>query len=306
MKRDDLDSIQSTVEQRLAGWRQRVEQELERWLPSPEVEPRRLHAAQRYCVFGGGKRIRPAIVYATAAMLGVPEQLVDAPACAVELVHTFSLIHDDLPAMDDDDTRRGRQTCHRAFDEATAILAGDALQVLAFQLLAAHASLPADPAVRVRLIELLARANGTAGMAGGQALDLAAVGRELTLEQIEHIYELKTGALLRASMLMAAACAPGLTEHEAGLLDRFGRLMGIAFQIQDDILNVEGDPKLTGKTVGSDMARRKPTYPAMAGLPAAHARVKALHASAREALAEAGWEASMLAALSEWLMARRR
>ena len=169
--------------------------------------PQQLHAAQRYSVLGPGKRIRPALVYATAEALGVPLDRVDAPACAVELIHCYSLVHDDLPAMDDDDLRRGRPTCHKAFDEATAILAGDSLQVLAFQLLASHPGLGADAVARVRIIELLAEASGTAGMAGGQALDLAAEGRPQTIAEIEQTHRLKTGALIRASVLMAAMCS---------------------------------------------------------------------------------------------------
>jgi farnesyl diphosphate synthase len=167
--------------QALERWRLRVERELDAWLPPESIVPGRLHAAQRYSVLGPGKRIRPALVYATAATLGVPLDQVDAAACAVELIHCYSLVHDDLPAMDDDDLRRGRPTCHKQFDEATAILAGDSLQVLAFQLLASHPGLPHDPAVRVRIIDTLAVASGTAGMAGGQALDLAAEGGSLSL-----------------------------------------------------------------------------------------------------------------------------
>src|SRR5512145_393761 len=185
----------------LECWRCRVEHELDAWLPPETASPQRLHAAQRYSVLGPGKRIRPALAYATAETLGVALERVDAAACAVELIHAYSLVHDDLPAMDDDDLRRGRPTCHRAFDEATAILAGDSLQVLAFKILASHPGAPADAAVRVRLIETLADASGTSGMAGGQALDLAAEGQPQTVAQIEETHALKTGALIRASVL---------------------------------------------------------------------------------------------------------
>jgi len=289
----------------LDRWRRRVECELDAWLPPETAAPQRLHAAQRYSVLGPGKRIRPALVYATAETLGVPLERVDAAACAVELIHAYSLVHDDLPAMDDDDLRRGRPTCHRAFDEATAILAGDALQVLAFSVLARHARAPADPAARVQLIATLADASGTAGMAGGQALDLAAEGRHLELAELEQIHALKTGALIRASIRMAAICAPTLdvTGHQA--LERFATAIGLAFQVQDDILDVEGDQALIGKPVGSDQARGLPTYPALVGLEAARARVQQLHADAARALAAQGWEAGPLAALATWLVGRR-
>src|SRR5512139_2866117 len=210
--RDAARPMSPSFDERLVRWRQRVEREMDAWLPGETTSPQRLHAAQRYSALGPGKRIRPALVYATAETLGVPLERVDAAACAVELIHAYSLVHDDLPAMDDDDLRRGRPTCHRAFEEATAILAGDSLQVLAFGILAHHPGAPADPAARVRLIETLADASGTAGMAGGQALDLEAEGRKLTLAELEHVHALKTGALIRASVLMAASCAPGLQD----------------------------------------------------------------------------------------------
>lgn len=290
----------------LERWRTRVELELEAWLPSESIAPERLHAAQRYSVLGAGKRIRPSLVYATAETLGVPLDQVDAAACAVELIHCYSLVHDDLPAMDDDDLRRGRPTCHKAFDEATAILAGDSLQVLAFQLLAAHPGLPEDARVRVRVIELLAAASGTAGMAGGQALDLAAEGRTLALAGLERLHAMKTGALIRASVLMAAHCRPGLDAAALGALARFGGLVGLAFQVQDDILDVEGDVAVIGKPPGSDEARGMPTYPAVAGLEGARARVRELHDEARGMLATHGWAPSPLSSLSDWLLTRNR
>jgi farnesyl diphosphate synthase len=290
---------------RLDGWRRRVEHELDLWLPADSVLPERLHAAQRYSVLAPGKRIRPALVYATAETLGVPLSNVDAAACAVELIHAYSLVHDDLPAMDDDDLRRGRPTCHRAFDEATAILAGDSLQVLAFRILASHPGAPADPSVRVRLIETLAVASGTAGMAGGQALDLAAEGRSLTLEEVERIHALKTGALIQACVVMAALCDASLTASRRESLAQFGASVGLAFQVQDDLLDVEGDVALTGKSTGSDQARSMPTYPAVAGLEAARARVRELHARAARMLDEDGWSSGPLAALADWMLSRR-
>jgi farnesyl diphosphate synthase len=208
--------------------------------------------------------------------------------------------------MDDDDLRRGRPTCHKAFDEATAILAGDSLQVLAFQLLAAHPGLPADPAVRVAIIELLAVASGTAGMAGGQALDLAAEGRVLGLAEIERLHSMKTGALIRASVLMSARCCPALGPPELEALSRFGAAVGLAFQVQDDILDVEGDVAVIGKPPGSDQARGMPTYPAIAGLDVARARVRELHREATGLLTAHGWQDGPLASLSDWLLTRNR
>jgi farnesyl diphosphate synthase len=295
-----------SLTERLDGWQRRVETELEAWLPPESLLPRRLHAAQRYSVLGPGKRIRPALVYATAETLGLAPDAVDAPACAVELIHAYSLVHDDLPAMDDDDLRRGRPTCHRAFDEATAILAGDSLQVLAFKILASHPGAPADAARRVALIETLADASGTAGMAGGQALDLAAEGRSLSTAEVEQIHALKTGALIRASVLMAAHCAPKLETDRLAALGEFGAAVGLAFQVQDDILDVEGDAALTGRPPGSDAARAMPTYPAIAGLPAARARVAELHGRAAGLLVANGWGDGPLADLARWLLTRTR
>jgi len=297
--------MKPSFEERLDRWRKRVEHEMDTWLPSEATSPGRLHAAQRYSALGPGKRIRPALVYATAETLGVPLEAVDGAACAVELIHAYSLIHDDLPAMDDDDLRRGRPTCHRAFDEATAVLAGDSLQVLAFSVLARHVGGPVDPAVRVRMVATLADASGTAGMAGGQALDLAAEGRNLTLAELEQIHALKTGALIRASVRMAALCQPGLEATGFTALDRYSAAIGLAFQVQDDILDVTGDQTLIGKPVGSDQARGLPTYPALVGLEAARSRVVQLHGDAVAALASQGWDGGPLAALADWLLGRR-
>ena len=297
--------MNSTLNARLDEWRQRVERDLERWLPPESAVPQRLHAAQRYSVLGAGKRIRPALAYATAETLGLPLETVDAAACAVELIHAYSLVHDDLPAMDDDDLRRGRPTCHRAFDEATAILAGDSLQVLAFEILAAHPGAPADASVRLDQIRTLAQASGTAGMAGGQALDLDAEGRRLAPAEIERVHALKTGALIRASVVMAALCAPSLGSGGHAALGAFGATIGLAFQIQDDLLDVEGDVALTGKATGSDQARAMPTYPAVVGLEPARERVRQLHSTAADALAAHGWADSPLAQLGGWLLGRR-
>jgi farnesyl diphosphate synthase len=296
--------MNAAIDDRLERWRRRVERELEAWLPADTTSPQRLHAAQRYSVLAPGKRIRPALVYATAETLGVPLERVDGAACAVEMIHAYSLVHDDLPAMDDDDLRRGRATCHRAFDEATAILAGDSLQVLAFGVLAHHPHGP-EAAVRVQLIATLADASGSAGMAGGQALDLAAEGRILGLAELEQIHALKTGSLIRACVRLAALSAPGLDAAGRDALERFAASIGLAFQVLDDILDVEGDPALIGKPVGSDQARGLSTYPALVGLEAARRRVLELHTAALAELATHGWDRGPLAALADWLLGRR-
>jgi geranylgeranyl pyrophosphate synthase len=269
------------------------------------VVPTRLHEAMRYCVLGGGKRVRPALLFATACTLGLDEDEVEAAACAIELVHVYSLVHDDLPAMDDDDLRRGRPTCHKAFDEATAILVGDALQPLAFQLLARDRALPPAPAIRLRLIDLLAQATGTFGMAGGQAIDLAVQGLHLDISQVEDMHARKTGAMIRVSVLMAAACAPSLEAHLYAALSRFAAAIGLAFQIQDDLLDVIGDASTLGKATGADRERAKPTHPAVIGIAASQERVRLLHSQALDALAPFGDRAAPLRSLADWLLSRR-
>ncbi len=289
----------------LDSWRARMELALAARLPDPDAVPTRLHQAMRYSVLGGGKRVRPMLLFATAQTLGLAEEAVEAAACAIELVHVYSLVHDDLPAMDDDDLRRGRPTCHKAYDEATAVLVGDALQPLAFQLLARDPTLPAAPAIRLRLIELLAQASGTLGMAGGQAIDLAVQGQSLGIEQVEALHARKTGALIRASVLMAAACLPALDPllHEA--LAGFATPIGLAFQIQDDLLDVTGDPLTLGKATGADRQRGKPTHPAVIGIAASQERMHLLHKQAADALAPFGYRAEPLRSLADWLLARR-
>jgi geranylgeranyl pyrophosphate synthase len=289
----------------LRHWQTRVERELAARLPPVDTEPARLHEAVRYSVLGGGKRVRPALVYATAAALDLPETQVDGAACAVELIHAYSLVHDDLPAMDDDDLRRGRLTCHKAFDEATAILAGDALQVLAFETLARGPGLPSDPALRLELVRLLANASGTTGMAGGQAIDLAAMGRRLSLPEVERMHEMKTGALIRACVLMAAVCSAKLGDSTRDALDQYATAIGLAFQIQDDLLDIEGDAVLLGKATGADHALNKPTYPSVAGVDAARQRMHELHARALAALQAPGLRAAPLASVSDWLVLRK-
>ncbi len=259
----------------------------------------------RYSVLGGGKRIRPALVFATGRTLGLPEAQVEAAACAIELVHVYSLVHDDLPAMDDDDLRRGRPTCHKAYDEATAVLVGDALQPLAFQLLARDPQLPADPAIRLKLIDLLADASGTFGMAGGQAIDLAVQGQAIGITEVEQMHARKTGALIKVSVMMAAACVPTLSAALSDSLGRFATAIGLAFQIQDDLLDVLGDVSTLGKATGADSARAKPTYPAVIGVAASQERLHNLHAEALEALTPFGAAAEPLRLLAQWLLTRQ-
>jgi farnesyl diphosphate synthase len=293
------------METRLRGYQARVQAVLDAALPSADSSPRRLHAAQRYAVLGGGKRLRPLLVYCTGEALGLEPAALDAPAAAVELIHSYSLVHDDLPAMDDDDLRRGQPTTHRAFDEATAILAGDALQVLAFSLLARDRAAGVSAEARLKMIQILADASGTAGMAGGQALDLSAVGRKLNLEDLEAMHRLKTGALISASVLLPAACAPALSSGDWDALDGYSRDIGLAFQIQDDILDVEGNTADLGKTIGADAARDKPTYPSVLGLAAAKTRARELQLRASARLAPFGKRGEILAWLASYVVDRR-
>jgi geranylgeranyl pyrophosphate synthase len=293
------------MEARMREYQSRVHAVLDRALPAADLIPQRLHAAQRYAVLGGGKRLRPLLVYFTGEALNIPVTVLDAPAAAVELIHAYSLVHDDLPAMDDDDLRRGQPTTHRAFDEATAILAGDALQVLAFSLLSRDRTPGITSDARLKMIEILADASGTAGMAGGQAIDLAAVGRALTLEELEAMHRLKTGALIRASVLMAAACSPTLGSAAWNALDGYAQDIGLAFQIRDDILDVEGKTEEIGKTSGADAARAKPTYPSVMGLDAAKARARELRRRACEGLAPLGEASNVLAWLASYVIQRR-
>jgi geranylgeranyl pyrophosphate synthase len=289
----------------LEAWRARTERALAARLPDACKVPARLHQAMRYSVLGGGKRVRPMLLFATARTLDLEEQEVEAAACAVELVHAYSLVHDDLPAMDDDDLRRGRPTCHRAYDEATAVLVGDALQPLAFQLLAEDPSLPAAPGIRLRMIALLAEAIGTGGMAGGQALDLAAQGHQLQIADVDEMYTRKTGALIRASVLLAAACVPSLDAVSYASLADFATSLGMAFQIQDDLLDVLGDTAVLGKRTGADSKHGKATYPAIIGVEASQVRFGELHGQALDALARLGPRAQPLRSLAGWLFARR-
>lgn len=268
----------------LTACQSRIEQKLDHWLPAASIHPARLHETMRYAVLDGGKRIRPLLVYAAGGALGVAEEALDGPACAVEFIHVYSLVHDDLPAMDDDDLRRGKPTCHKAFDEPTAILAGDALQTLAFHVLARDPAIQTDAGARLKMIETLALATGSRGMAGGQAIDLAAVGHTLTLAELEDMHIHKTGALIRASVTLGALSLPGVDHALLERLDRYAKCIGLAFQIRDDIIDIESDTTTLGKTQGADVARNKPTYPALLGMTEAKQRALDLHREALQCL----------------------
>ena len=289
---------------RVAACQARIERVLDEVLRPPDPGTARLRDAMRYSTLGAGKRLRPILVYLTGESFGAPLARLDAPAAAVELIHVYSLVHDDLPAMDDDDLRRGRPTCHRAFDEGTAILVGDALQALAFAVLA-HEPMAGTPSkARLEMIRVLARAIGTGGMAGGQAVDLEAVGHTLTVSAVEKMHRRKTGALIQGSVLLGALAAGVSGPGELAALGQFGAEIGLAFQIQDDILDVEGDPALLGKTTGADAAHEKPTYPSTAGLDASRARARELRDAAIAALEPLGRRASALVELARFVVSR--
>jgi farnesyl diphosphate synthase len=288
----------------MASCRERIEAVLERALPAADAEPQRLHEAMRYAVLGAGKRIRPILAYAAADAVGIPWERVDAAAAAVELIHAYSLVHDDLPAMDDDDLRRGRPTCHKAFDEATAILAGDALQTLAFGLLAEDRH--ADPDARTRMVAMLAEAAGAPGMVGGQALDLMAEGRQLDLDALKNIHRHKTGALIRAAVNLPALASGSPRPARTAALDHYAQCIGLAFQIQDDLLDVEGDTAVIGKTSGADAAHHKATYPSLLGVDQAHAAARELVDAAATALADFDSGADPLRAIARYIIDRDR
>lgn len=290
---------------RADGYVARIESVLDHHLPAATVAPQRLHEAMRYSTLGGGKRIRPLLVYAAGEALNIAADVLDGPAAAIELMHAFSLIHDDLPAMDNDDLRRGRPTAHRAFDEATAILAADALQPLAFEILATHPKLINTPGAQVRLVALIAEACGSNGMTGGQSLDLASEGQQLDAAELEHIYRLKTGRLLRASVLAPCCIAdvPTATRHA---LERYVDALGLAFQVQDDILDIEGSTAETGKTGGSDEANDKATYPQLFGMPVARQRAGDLLQQALDAIAGFGHGYDGLRWAARYIVLRQR
>ncbi|TAM43976.1 MAG: (2E,6E)-farnesyl diphosphate synthase [Gammaproteobacteria bacterium] len=290
----------------LTRYRERAERALDARLPPAATAPARLHEAMRYATLGGGKRVRACLVYAAGAALGAREEALDAPACAVELIHAYSLVHDDLPCMDDDDLRRGKPTCHKAYDEATALLVGDSLQTLAFELLAHDASLAVSPARRLEMITVLARATGSSGMAGGQAIDLASVGKKLVLNELQDMHARKTGALIRAAVQLGALAVEHADKNLIAALDHYAESVGLAFQIADDVLDVEGETGVLGKRAGADKARGKPTYATLLGPDGARTKAKALLDRALESLGPLGDNGVTLAQLARYIVERRQ
>ncbi len=294
--------MQESFQHRVSDYIDRVSRKLDVVLPSASEQPERLHAAMRYAVFNGGKRIRPLLVYATGECLDVPVDRLDAPAAAIELIHAFSLVHDDLPAMDDDDLRRGKPTVHRAYDEATAILAADAMQPLAFSVLAEIDGVPAQ--ARARLVRLVADACGSIGMTGGQSIDLASEGQVLEAAEIEHMYALKTGALIHASVMSAVILADDIAADRAAALDSFSRAVGVAFQIRDDLLDIEGETDIIGKPAGSDAGLQKATYPALLGAEESRRRCDELLDGAFQDLGALGDASAPLKWLARFIVER--
>ncbi|MCZ4322105.1 (2E,6E)-farnesyl diphosphate synthase [Pseudomonas anguilliseptica] len=283
----------------------RVDAALENLLSSPRPELERLYAAMRYSLFNGGKRVRPLLAYAACEALGGEPERANAAACAVELIHAYSLVHDDLPAMDDDDLRRGQPTTHIAFDEACAILAGDGLQSLAFEVLSDATHNLHDAELRLAMLSTLARAAGPAGMVGGQAIDLGSVGQTLDQNALEIMHRHKTGALIEASVQLGALASGKADDHALKALHTYARTIGLAFQVQDDILDVESDTATLGKTQGKDQAHDKPTYPALLGLDAAKAYALELRDQALHALRPFDQAAEPLRDLARYIVERR-
>ena len=296
--------MSNALKEYLSFCQNRVEKALEDRLPSGQLLPQKLHQAMRYCVLDGGKRMRPMLTYCTGKALGIAPEALDGPACAVEFIHVYSLIHDDLPAMDDDDLRRGKATCHVAFDEATAILAGDALQALAFEILAHDPSITATAEGRLKMIVALAKASGSQGMVGGQAIDLQSVGTRLNLPELENMHIHKTGALIRASVNMATLAKADIDSTVATKLDHYAKCIGLSFQDKDDILDEESDTATLGKTQGKDKDNDKPTYPALLGLAGAKQKAQELHEKALDSLSIFGKEADLLRDLSLYIIQR--
>jgi farnesyl diphosphate synthase len=296
--------MSNALKEHLIYVQRRVEKALDSRLPSSEILPKRLHQAMRYSALDGGKRMRPMLAYCTGKIVGIADDIIDGPACAVELIHVYSLIHDDLPAMDDDDLRRGKATSHIAFDEATAILTGDGLQALAFEILANDPTIDISPANRLKMMSTLTHASGSLGMVGGQAIDLESVGKKISLPELENMHIHKTGALIRASVNMAALAQPDLDPSIATKLDHYAKCIGLSFQVKDDILDEESDTETLGKTQGKDQDNDKPTYPALLGLAGAKEKAQRLHEQAVDSLSDFGSEADLLRDLSLYIIQR--
>ena len=281
----------------------RTEDALSACLPASTIIPQRLHEAMRYAVLGGGKRVRALLAHAAGALCGAESGRVDAAAVAVELIHAYSLVHDDMPCMDDDDLRRGKPSCHKRYDDATALLVGDALQTLAFQVLS-QPGLFADSRRQIDIVQTLALASGSRGMAGGQAIDLASVGQRLTQAELEHMHIHKTGALIRAAALMGGLCAEDHDAERLHAVDLYAQSIGLAFQVVDDILDTEADTATLGKTAGKDADHNKPTYVTILGLERARQLANALYENALQPLASFGDEALRLRQLAQFIMQR--
>ncbi|MEX0730231.1 MAG: (2E,6E)-farnesyl diphosphate synthase [Aquisalimonadaceae bacterium] len=298
-------NLNNGLQHLLPVYREQIEQALDAILPPAATLPGRLHEAMRYAALGGGKRLRPVLVYAAGRALGLDYTTLDGPACAVELIHAYSLVHDDLPAMDDDDLRRGKPTCHKAFDEASAILVGDALLTLAFRALTEGPAGHANAEARLKMVASLSLAAGSRGMVGGQAMDLAAEGRELTLAELENLHIHKTGALIRASVMLGALCAPDYDQRRLEQLDHYAKCIGLAFQIQDDILDVEGSTEELGKTSGADALLQKATYPGLLGLRESREHAQVLVNDALASLAGFDENADCLRDIARFIIERR-
>ena len=281
----------------------RTEAMLDSFLPAAGSEPVKLHEAMRYTTLGGGKRVRPLLVHAAGELFGADLDAVARAACAVEMIHVYSLVHDDMPCMDDDALRRGKPTVHVAYDEATALLVGDALQAQAFETLAGATSVA--PQRHVTMLRLLAEAAGSAGMCGGQAIDLDSVGFKLSLEQLERMHQLKTGAMLRVSVLLGALAGRDLLDSEQAALRAYARAIGLAFQVVDDVLDATEDSATLGKTAGKDAADNKPTYVSILGLEQSRALAEQLRQQAHEALAPFGEQALRLRELADLIVQRK-
>jgi len=280
-----------------------TEAALDRFLPAAGQEPAKLHEAMRYTVLGGGKRVRPLLVHASGALFGADADALARAAGAVEMIHVYSLVHDDMPCMDDDDLRRGKPTVHVAYDEATALLVGDALQAQAFDVLAGTSTVPAGRVVT--MLRLLAEAAGSAGMCGGQAIDLDSVGISLDQEQLERMHQLKTGAMLRVSVLLGALAGRDLAPHEREALAAYSRAIGLAFQVVDDVLDATEDSATLGKTAGKDAAANKPTYVSILGLEPSKALAEQLRRQAHDALAPFGEQALRLREIADLIVQRK-
>ena len=292
------------ITERMEHYRERVDRALAQNLPDIKVTGTTLEAAMHYATLNGGKRVRPVLVYATGKAFSADPDILDIPACAIEFMHAYSLVHDDLPSMDDDDLRRGNPTCHIKYDEATAILAGDALQALSFTTLAISLKDRLDASTIIAMIDELGRASGIEGMAAGQAIDLQAVGQTLTLEQLEAMHRRKTGALIRASVILGATCANVTDPEILTRLRAYGDAIGLSFQIVDDILDVVGDTETLGKTQGADIALNKPTFPSIMGLDGARKHADEQRDRSLAALDGFGKEFDELRELASYIVSR--